>query len=60
MNDEKAPDSGASDQGGNGPSDEVPNPETGVGIGMMDEPTSFEPEEDPDAAATGDQSDSGS
>jgi hypothetical protein len=30
--------------------DEVPNPETGVGIGMGEE-SSFEPEEDPEAAA---------
>lgn len=31
--------------------DDVPNPETGVGVGASDEPTSFEPEEDPEAAA---------
>ncbi|MCU0300496.1 MAG: hypothetical protein MUF35_02690 [Candidatus Nanopelagicales bacterium] len=29
---------------------EAPNPETGVGVGMGEEPTSFEPEEDPEAA----------
>ena len=33
--------------------DDAPNPETGVCVGMGDEPTSFEPEEDPDAAASG-------
>ena len=33
-----------------GQRDDAPNPETGVGIGMMDEPTTFEPEEDPEAA----------
>lgn len=32
--------------------DDVPNPETGVGL-SMGEPTSFEPEEDPEAAAGG-------
>lgn len=29
--------------------DEVPNPETGAGIGATGEPSSFEPEEDPDS-----------
>jgi len=27
--------------------DEIPNPETGVGIGACEEPDTFEPEEDP-------------
>jgi hypothetical protein len=27
----------------------VPNPDTGAGIGAGSEPTTFEPEEDPDA-----------
>ena len=27
--------------------DEIPNPETGVGIGANSEPDTFEPEEDP-------------
>jgi hypothetical protein len=27
--------------------DEIPNPETGVGIGADSEPDTFEPEEDP-------------
>jgi hypothetical protein len=31
--------------------DEIPNPETGVGIGADAEPDTFEPEEDPDSAA---------
>jgi hypothetical protein len=31
--------------------DEIPNPETGVGIGADSEPDTFEPEEDPDSAA---------
>ncbi len=35
-----------------GQREEAPNPETGAGIGMMDEPTTFEPEEDPEAAAS--------
>ncbi len=30
----------------------VPNPETGAGIGAGTEPTTFEPEEDPDAAGS--------
>jgi hypothetical protein len=29
------------------PRDEIPNPETGVGIGAGQEPDTFEPEEDP-------------
>ena len=29
------------------PGDEIPNPETGVGIGAGQEPDTFEPEEDP-------------
>ncbi len=29
------------------PRDEIPNPETGVGIGAGREPDAFEPEEDP-------------
>ncbi len=29
------------------PRDEIPNPETGVGIGANQEPDTFEPEEDP-------------
>jgi len=28
--------------------DEIPNPETGVGIGARSEPDTFEPEEDPE------------
>ena len=28
--------------------DEIPNPETGIGIGARSEPDSFEPEEDPE------------
>ena len=40
------PRSDAADQG----TDEIPNPETGVGIGATDEPDTFEPEEDPDSA----------
>ncbi|HEX6888332.1 MAG TPA: hypothetical protein VF143_09510 [Candidatus Nanopelagicales bacterium] len=35
---------------GAGAGDEVPNPDTGVGIGMGEE-SSFEPEEDPEAAS---------
>jgi hypothetical protein len=31
------------------PTGDVPNPESGAGIGATDEPTTFEPEEDPDA-----------
>lgn len=31
--------------------DEIPNPETGVGIGAQSEPDTFEPEEDPDSVA---------
>ena len=27
--------------------DDIPNPETGVGIGAREEPDTFEPEEDP-------------
>lgn len=38
-----------SDPGPDG-TDEVPNPETGVGIGAKSEPDTFEPEENPDAA----------
>ena len=30
------------------PRDEIPNPETGVGIGARSEPDTFEPEEDPE------------
>jgi hypothetical protein len=30
------------------PRDEIPNPETGVGIGARTEPDTFEPEEDPE------------
>ena len=29
------------------PREEIPNPETGVGIGARSEPDTFEPEEDP-------------
>jgi hypothetical protein len=29
------------------PRDDIPNPETGVGIGAREEPDTFEPEEDP-------------
>lgn len=31
--------------------DEIPNPETGVGIGAAPEPDTFEPEEDPDTGS---------
>ena len=31
--------------------DEIPNPETGVGIGADSEPDTFEPEEDPDTGS---------
>jgi hypothetical protein len=34
--------------GGQNPTGEVPNPETGAGIGAG-EPSTFEPEEDPEA-----------
>ena len=30
------------------PREEIPNPETGVGIGARSEPDTFEPEEDPE------------
>ncbi len=30
------------------PRDEIPNPESGVGIGARSEPDTFEPEEDPE------------
>ncbi|HEY5841525.1 MAG TPA: hypothetical protein VIU87_08665 [Mycobacterium sp.] len=30
------------------PRDDIPNPETGVGIGARNEPDTFEPEEDPE------------
>jgi hypothetical protein len=30
------------------PREEIPNPETGVGIGARIEPDTFEPEEDPE------------
>lgn len=30
------------------PREEIPNPETGVGIGARDDPDTFEPEEDPE------------
>ena len=30
--------------------DDIPNPETGVGIGADDQPDTFEPEENPDQA----------
>ena len=33
--------------------DEIPNPETGVGIGAREEPDTFEPEEDPGNNALG-------
>lgn len=40
-----------------GPSDEGGGDEVGVQIGMGDEPNSFEPEEDPDAAPVPDRAD---
>ena len=30
------------------PANDIPNPETGVGIGARTEPDTFEPEEDPE------------
>ena len=30
------------------PRDDIPNPETGVGIGARGDPDTFEPEEDPE------------
>ena len=61
MQDERTPESGeayepvtdAPDAGGESQRDDAPNPETGVGVGMGSEPTSFEPEEDPEAAPGG-------
>jgi hypothetical protein len=38
-------------QGNTDGTDEIPNPETGVGIGADAEPDTFEPEENPDSAA---------
>ena len=43
-NDIPRPDSGSTG------TDEIPNPDTGVGIGADAEPDTFEPEENPDAS----------
>lgn len=38
------------ENGGAGPEGTIPGQEDGVGAATTDEPTSFEPEEDPEAA----------
>ena len=38
-------------QPGDEGTDEIPNPETGVGIGADSDPDTFEPEENPDSAS---------
>lgn len=38
----------ATERSGRVATDEIPNPETGVGIGARNEPDTFEPEEDPE------------
>lgn len=44
------------DNGGAGPEGTIPAGEDGVGAAATDEPTSFEPEEDPEAAEDGSDS----